>query len=217
MSPDLKIAELLCTRLCHDLTGPIGAVNNGAEFLSEEGFGMQNQAVDLIVSSAHEAVARLQFFRMAYGKVNEQGEASLADKKKIVAEYFSASKIALDWPDTHTDAAGVPMNGQMCRLLINLIVIVSSMMVKGGTLSVRLNAREDGNELHLHAQGPMIKWDVDSEMAFNGETPLKNLTPKTIQLYMAHTLAAGQGVRFQYSKSNDAFDLVAKQPAMADA
>lgn len=217
MSDDLKIAELLCTRLCHDLTGPIGAVNNGAEFLSEEGFGMQNQAVDLIISSAHEAVARLQFFRMAYGKVNEQGEASLADKKKIVAEYFSASKITLDWPDTHTDAAGVPLNGQMCRLLINLIVIVSSMMVKGGTLSVRLNAKDDGNELHIHAEGPMIKWDVDSEMAFNGETPVHNLTPKTIQLHMTHALAASQAVRFQYSKSDGSFDLTAKQPAMADA
>jgi histidine phosphotransferase ChpT len=50
--PELKLAELLCTRLCHDLTGPIGAVSNGAEFLSDEGFELQGQAVELIVSSA---------------------------------------------------------------------------------------------------------------------------------------------------------------------
>ena len=48
MTDQLRMAELLCTRLCHDLTGPIGAVNNGAEFLSEEGFNLQNQAVELI-------------------------------------------------------------------------------------------------------------------------------------------------------------------------
>jgi histidine phosphotransferase ChpT len=46
MIEELRMAEMLCTRLCHDLTGPIGAVNNGAEFLSEEGFNLQNQAVD---------------------------------------------------------------------------------------------------------------------------------------------------------------------------
>ena len=51
MIAETKLAEMLCTRLCHDLTGPIGAVNNGAEFLDEEGFDMQNEAVQLIVTS----------------------------------------------------------------------------------------------------------------------------------------------------------------------
>jgi histidine phosphotransferase ChpT len=78
---DTKLAEMIATRLCHDLTGPIGAVNNGAEFLDEEGFDMQNQAVQLILSSAHEAVNRLQFYRQAYGRVGDTGEASLSDKK----------------------------------------------------------------------------------------------------------------------------------------
>ena len=61
MVDETRLAEMLCTRLCHDLTGPIGAVNNGAEFLSEEGFDMQNEAMQLILTSAHEAVNRLQF------------------------------------------------------------------------------------------------------------------------------------------------------------
>ena len=58
MTYENRLAEMLCTRLCHDLTGPIGAVNNGAEFLGDEGFDMQNEAVQLILSSAHEAVNR---------------------------------------------------------------------------------------------------------------------------------------------------------------
>src|SRR6185295_6947187 len=113
MIEELRMAELLCTRLCHDLTGPIGAVNNGAEFLTEEGFNMQGQAVDLIVSSAFSAVARLQFYRMAYGKVKEQGEANLAEKQKIATDFFAGTKITLDWPDSHTDAAGVALSLKM--------------------------------------------------------------------------------------------------------
>ena len=62
MTDELRMAELLCTRLCHDLTGPIGAVNNGAEFLGDEGFSMQGQAVELIISSAFSAVVRLASF-----------------------------------------------------------------------------------------------------------------------------------------------------------
>jgi len=49
---ETRLAEMLCTRLCHDLTGPIGAVNNGAEFLSEDGFDMQHEAMQLIFTSA---------------------------------------------------------------------------------------------------------------------------------------------------------------------
>src|SRR5437870_3911345 len=87
MSDGLKLAELLCTRLCHDLTGPIGAVNNGAEFLSEEGFNLQSQAVELITSSAFSAVSRLQFYRMAYGRVKDSGEASLTDSQKLATDF----------------------------------------------------------------------------------------------------------------------------------
>ena len=88
MHHDTKLAEMIATRLCHDLTGPIGAVNNGAEFLDEEGFDMQNEAVQLIVSSAHEAVNRLQFYRQAYGRVGEMGEASLSEKKQLTVDFF---------------------------------------------------------------------------------------------------------------------------------
>src|ERR1700722_10587188 len=98
MIDELRMAELLCTRLCHDLTGPIGAVNNGAEFLSEEGFNLQSQAVELIISSAFSAVTRLQFYRMAYGKVRDHGEANLAEKQKLATDFFTDSKITLDWP-----------------------------------------------------------------------------------------------------------------------
>jgi histidine phosphotransferase ChpT len=100
MSHDVRLAEMLATRLCHDLTGPIGAVNNGAEFLDDEGFDMQNEAVQLILSSAHEAVNRLQFYRQAYGRMGDVGEACLEDKKKIASDFFSGTKIKLDWPDS---------------------------------------------------------------------------------------------------------------------
>ena len=121
MNHDTKLAEMIATRLCHDLTGPIGAVNNGAEFLDEEGFDMQNEAVQLILSSAHEAVNRLQFYRQAYGRVGEAGEASLAEKKKLTMDFFSGTKVKIDWPDTHTDAAGMAISQKMLQLWLKFL------------------------------------------------------------------------------------------------
>ena len=61
MTDDIKLAELLCARFSHDLAGPIGAINNGVEFLSEENSVIKEQAIDLIKTSAVQAVSRLQF------------------------------------------------------------------------------------------------------------------------------------------------------------
>src|ERR1700679_4101799 len=140
MIDELQMAELLCTRLCHDLTGPIGAVHNGAEFLAEDGFNMQGQAMELITSSAFSAVSRLQFYRMAYGVVRDHGEASLSDKQKMAADFFAGSKIT--------------------RLIFNLIIVASGALIRGGTITVRIAQGAEGRkQLTVGAEGAGLKWE----------------------------------------------------------
>ncbi len=195
MNENIHLAELLCTRLCHDLTGPIGAVNNGAEFLSEEGFDLQNQAVDLIVSSAFSAVSRLQFYRMAYGNVKDHGEANLAEKQKIAADFFVGSKIILDWPETHTDAAGVSISLKMLRLIYNLLIISSSSLIRGGTISVRLDKDDLSRKIiTVSAKGANLKWDSEAEKIFSITSSANNssyceMNTKNVQLHLTRQYA----------------------------
>jgi histidine phosphotransferase ChpT len=185
MIDELRMAELLCTRLCHDLTGPIGAVNNGAEFLSEEGFNLQSQAVELIISSAFSAVTRLQFYRMAYGKVKEQGEANLGEKQKIATDFFIGSKITLDWPDSHTDAVGVSISVKMSRLIFNLLIVASSVLIRGGTIAIRIGQDSQGNkQVVVSAAGAGLKWEQDMEKMLTGQAGATELNPKNVQLYL---------------------------------
>lgn len=185
MTNELRMAELLCTRLCHDLTGPIGAVNNGAEFLSEEGFDMQSQAVDLIVSSAFSAVTRLQFYRFAYGKVKDHGEANLADKQKLAMDFFADGKISLDWPDTHTDSAGVSISVKMARLIYNLLIIASGALIRGGMVSLRIDHNEQGQKhISVIAKGPGLKWEQEWSQIFSGKFDAEQLSPKNVQIYL---------------------------------
>ena len=185
MTDPLRMAELLCTRLCHDLTGPIGAVNNGAEFLSEEGFNLQSQAVELIVSSAFSAVTRLQFYRMAYGQMRDHGEANLTDKQKLAADFFMDSKVALDWPDSHTDAAGVSVSLKMSRLIFNLLILASGSLIRGGTISVRISKDDAGRKvMTVAARGTGLKWDEDINQALTGSTTAEGLNPKNVQAYL---------------------------------
>lgn len=185
MIEELRMAELLCTRLCHDLTGPIGAVNNGAEFLSEEGFNLQSQAMELIVSSAFSAVTRLQFYRMTYGQVRDHGEASLSEKQKMAVDFFAGSKIALDWPDSHGDAVGVPISQKMSRLILNLLLVASGALIRGGTIAVRIGQNAEGcKQLTVTAQGPGLKFDQEMEKTLTEGMPVADLTPRTVQIYL---------------------------------
>ena len=218
MTAETKLAEMLATRLCHDLTGPIGAVNNGAEFLEEEGFDMQNEAVQLILSSAQEAVNRLQFYRQAYGRVGETGEACLADKKKITTDFFARTKVKIDWPDSHTDASGVAISQKMSRLLLNLLIIGGASLIRGGNLAVRIEQTEDGTKyLRIQAAGDVIKIDPETIQILENKGDSVPLTPKTAQPFLAHVLASDLGAHVQLNQGEGQLELLVTQrvPALA--
>jgi histidine phosphotransferase ChpT len=218
MMHEIKLAEMLATRLCHDLTGPIGAVNNGAEFLDDEGFDMQNEAVQLIVSSAHEAVNRLQFYRQAYGRVGDTGEACLDEKKKLALDFFSATKVKLDWPDSHTNASGVSVSQKMSRLLLNLLVIGGASLIRGGTLSVRVTKNDEGDaQIQLTAVGETIKLDPDTAAILQSKSDSVVLSPKTAQPFLAMKLAQESNASVRFTCNSEAFDIVVTQKHMAMA
>lgn len=215
MINETKLAEMLCTRLCHDLTGPIGAVNNGAEFLAEEGFDMHNEAMQLVLNSAVEAVNRLQFYRQAYGRAGDSGEASLSDKKQLAEAFFASTKITLDWPDAHTDASGIAVSQKLARLLLNILIISGNALIKGGTLSVRLAQGDDGEKrIHISARGDAVKLDPELVAILKGQGDENMLTPKTSQPLLTMNLVADIGARLAFEASADTLEIVCSQRAV---
>ena len=214
MLEELLMAELLCTRLCHDLTGPIGAVNNGAEFLNEEGFNLQGQAVELITSSAFSAVTRLQFYRMCYGKVRDHGEANLAEKQKIAADLFSDSKITLDWPDDHADAVSVSISLKMSRLIFNLLIVASASLIRGGTIAVRIGHDAHGNKVvTVKAHGQGLKWDEENDTVFSGKMTPAQLSPRNVQLYLTKRFIDDLQAEFSHNIEKETLHMQVLQKA----
>lgn len=211
MIPELKLAEMLCTRLCHDLAGPVGAVSNGAEFLTESNDDIREQATELIASSARQAVAKLMFFRNLYGRVNHHGEASLEELKRIADGFFVESRVSLDWPDEHTDAAGLSISRRKGRLLLNMIYIASEALLKGGQVSVRLFNDEDVHEFAVKATGPAIKPKEGMEAILAGKSDDDMLDPKNAELHLAHILARELGLSIAIRHGEAAFELEAER------
>lgn len=177
---------------------------------------MQSQAIELITSSAFSAVTRLQFYRMAYGKVKDQGEANLSEKQKIATDYFTGTKITLDWPDSHTEASGVSISIKMSRLIYNLLVVSSSTLIRGGTIAVRISQEADGSKkLVITSSGPGLKWEAEMEKILSGNLSVSELTPKNVQTYLTKRFADDLKSTLTYQVGTEELTLQVVQPPEA--
>ena len=129
----LDLAALLCSRVCHDLISPTGAIVNGLEVLEEGGDEeTKTFAMDLIKKSARTASARLQFCRIAFGAAGSAGaQIDTGDAETMARGFIEDDKIKLTW---NLPRALLPKN--RVKLLLNMLVVAGGTIPRGGTLTV---------------------------------------------------------------------------------
>ncbi len=187
---DMQVAELLASRLCHDLVGPIGAVNNGMELLEDEDLGMSEDAIQLSASSARQAANLLQFYRLAYGMAGGRIGADFGALQELAAGLLASSKTTLDW--TAAQPAGDTPEG-LCKLLLNFIVLGEECLPRGGTLGVALSNGAAGLEVAVTASGTGARLREESQPVLTGDVVIDELTPRNVHGYFTRLLAQRMG------------------------
>ena len=132
--PDhLELAALLCSRVCHDLISPVGAIVNGLEVLDDNPKPEDRDfALDLIRKSAKTASARLQFCRLAFGAAgSSSAQIDLGDAQTMARGHLEDSKTAIAW---NLPRLLLPKN--RVKLLLNMLIIAQQTIPRGGTLTV---------------------------------------------------------------------------------
>jgi histidine phosphotransferase ChpT len=129
----LDLAALLCSRVCHDLISPVGAIVNGLEVLEEDkDEETKTFALDLIKKSAGQASAKLQFCRLAFGAAGSAGaQIELGDAEKAARGLIEDGKTTIAW---NLPRELVPKN--RAKLLLNMLLVASGAIPRGGTLKV---------------------------------------------------------------------------------
>jgi histidine phosphotransferase ChpT len=133
-APDaLELAALLCSRVCHDLISPVGAIVNGLEVLDDNPKPEDRDfALDLIRKSAKTASARLQFCRLAFGAAGSSGaQIDLGDAQNMSRGHIEDGKTSIAW---NLPRLLLPKN--RVKLLLNMMVIAQQTIPRGGTLTV---------------------------------------------------------------------------------
>ena len=150
----LDLAALLCSRVCHDLVSPVGAISNGLEVLDEDGGEeMRGFAMDLIKKSARQASAKLQFARIAFGAAGSAGaEIDLGDAESVAMGFFAGEKPDLEWKLAR---AYMPKN--KVKLLLNLLVVAATGVPRGGLITAEMDGSIEQPVFRIRASGPSAR------------------------------------------------------------
>jgi len=206
----VDLASLLCSRLCHDLMSPVGALNNGIELLADETDPeMREKCLELLADSARASANKLKFFRLAFGAAGGFGEEIDTHEAEAALEgLFGAEKrIELGWvvKDDKLPKTAV-------KVLLNLALIAGDALVRGGRLDVGAERGNGAVELAVRAEGPRILLDpLLRETLGNGATG--QVEPRAAAAWLAYNLISDAGGSIQLSnESSEALTIGARLP-----
>jgi histidine phosphotransferase ChpT len=197
--PALDLAALLCSRVCHDVISPVGAILNGLEVLDDEkDESMRDFALDLVRRSAQQASARLQFARIAFGAAGSAGASiDLADAEKVARGFIGEDKIKLSWDGPR---ALVPKN--RVKLLLNLIVIATHAIPRGGTLAVTVTGAAETCTFELRARGTQARIPAGSQALLSGDVE-GSVDAHAIQPYYTGAIARAAEMAVEITQDGD--------------
>ena len=207
----LELASLLCSRLCHDLLSPVGALSNGLELLADEKDPeMRKRCFELLEQSARISADKLKFFRLAFGAAGGFGELVPVGKAHAVIDALVSNnaRVTVNWSLTG-DALPKPA----VKTMLNLALIGLEALVRGGTLDIGAELRGGASEIVIRAAGPKIAFDPAVGKALDGSLALGELSSRTAPAAMLQQLAQSVGGGLQYALSDDALVMGAVLPA----
>src|SRR6202035_3878203 len=186
-APDaLELAALLCSRVCHDLISPVGAIVNGLEVLDDNPKPEDRDfALDLIKKSAKAASARLQFCRLAFGAAGSAGaQIDLGDAHNMARGFIEDDKTKLVW---QLPPALLPKN--RVKLLLNMLIIAGQTIPRGGTIEVGPIGEGQNIGFRLVASGPNSRIPEAIPTLLEGASENGSVDAHAIQPFYAGLLA----------------------------
>lgn len=190
-------ASLLCSRLCHDLLSPVGALNNGLELLADEHDpDMRARCLELLADSARASANKLKFFRLAFGAAGGFGETIDTREAQAAIEGLLADnhRISFGWM---VDAPALPKSA--IKILLNLALIGGDALIRGGQLDVGAEIQGEMIEIVVRADGPRIVLDPELRAALVGVDENVTVTPRAAAAFLARELVRQGGGVLQVS------------------
>jgi histidine phosphotransferase ChpT len=183
---EIEFSALMVSRVCHDLVGPLGAVINGLEVLEDERDAeMREDAIRLVTSSANQALARIQFMRIAFGAAGSAGaELDLNEVGRLVAGLLEGGKVKLEWNVPH-----VYWSKDWAKLLMNATLLAADCLPRGGLVRVDAGTDPALPTFKITAGGMNARVTEEVDRSLRGESQTGALDARGIQPFLTHRLS----------------------------
>jgi histidine phosphotransferase ChpT len=187
---DIDFAALLCSRLCHDLVSPVGALTNGIELLADETDPvMREQCLQLLADSARQTANRLKFFRLAFGAASGMGpDVDTREAQAAVEGLFGTEKTRVNWAVT---SPSLPKNA--VKILLNLSLLAGDALLRGGILMVAAEATDTAIDIVTQSEGTKVLLGEDLRNALRGNIPAADMQPRIAPAFLIRTLVDAAG------------------------
>jgi histidine phosphotransferase ChpT len=202
MMPPLRFAQMLCSRLCHDLIAPIGAINSGMELLQEEALADNAELLQVVRGSSQTVAKRLVFYRAVFGFSSAVQFKGLQDVARFIQDYMTTTKVSLIWSlleepsslDMSETQIDYPNWG---RALANLTLLLCEAAPRGGTLTIQFSSKSPAILPRLILEGPLVPLKIGVERTLWDLLPEEEISPHEVQAYLTRQLLEELGVEIE--------------------
>jgi len=183
---EIEFSALMVSRVCHDLVGPLGAVVNGLEVLEDESdASMRDDAIKLVTSSANQALARIQFMRIAFGAAGSAGaELDLGEIGRLIQGLLEGGKVKLEW-----NVPRAYWGKDWAKLLMNATLLGADSLPRGGLVTVTAGADAAAPSFTVIATGLNARVAEEVTRALKGELLEGPVDARGIQPQLTYRLA----------------------------
>lgn len=198
----LKFSQMLCSRLCHDLITPVGAISSGFEIMETCDPEDHAELLNLTRQSAATAARRLSFYRAIFGYSVASQFSGFTQVRTLLEAFLGPSKISLRWPALDAFEANETLQsavGQWGRLIANMTLIGAETAPYGGDLLITLTPGDLG--VNLKFSGNLVTLRPESAALFQKNAADDKVTPQTVQAYYTILLARQLGATLKLAQA----------------
>ncbi len=183
----IRLVELVCARLCHDLGGLIGTVGNALDMVAEDS-GRDNEVLAFASSAAKALTQRLRLARSAWGLETEP--MPLATLLALVTPPLAARRIGVDTRSLLDDSVFSP---PVSRVVLNLIMLAWDSLPKGGSIILM----GEPADLFIRISGPDAAWPPGFTACMNNEEAATAAltSARSVQMPLTALLALSRNLR----------------------
>ncbi|MCA0370033.1 MAG: hypothetical protein LCH26_02900 [Proteobacteria bacterium] len=202
MIPPLRFAQMLSSRLCHDLIAPVGAINSGLELLLDDGAEQNAELLQVVRTSAQTVARRLVFYRAVFGFSAAVQFKGLQDVSRFLQDYLTTTKVNLVW-SLYEEPSSVDMAtseidyASWGRILANLTLLLCEAAPRGGTLTIKYTSADPSILPVLILEGALVPLKIGVERTLWNLVAEDDISPHEAQAHLATLLLEEMGVEIE--------------------